>query len=72
MTELHPDLRENVRLLGDLLGHSIRQHPGPDCFDLIEQIRAAAKADRKHESGSSQRLAELLTGLGESDLPSGY
>ncbi|WP_097460752.1 phosphoenolpyruvate carboxylase [Mangrovitalea sediminis] len=68
MTELHPDLRENVRLLGDLLGHSIRQHPGPDCFDLIEQIRAAAKADRKHESGSSQRLAELLTGLGESDL----
>lgn len=68
MTELHPDLRENVRLLGELLGNSIRQHPGPDCFDLIEQIRAAAKADRKHESGSSQRLVELLTSLGETDL----
>ncbi len=61
MTELHPDLRENVRLLGDLLGQSIlRFPPGQDCYDRIEEIRAAAKADRRQESGSGQRLVKLL------------
>lgn len=68
MTELHPDLRENVRLLGDLLGQSIRQHPGQECFDLIEEIRAAAKSDRRHESGSGQRLVSLLSNLRDDQL----
>lgn len=68
MTELHPDLRENVRLLGELLGDSIRRSPGQDCFDLIEEIRAAAKADRLHESGSDQRLLNLLSKLRDDQL----
>lgn len=68
MTELHPDLRENVRLLGDLLGQSILQHPGRECFDLIEEVRAAAKADRRQESGSGQRLETLLRQLSDNEL----
>lgn len=68
MTELHPDLRDNVRLLGELLGDSIRQHPGQACYDRIEQIRAAAKADRRQESGSGQRLEELLSQLGDDEI----
>ena len=60
MTELHPELRENVRMLGELLGQSIRRYPGQDCYELIEEIRAAAKADRRQESGSGQRLVNLL------------
>jgi phosphoenolpyruvate carboxylase len=68
MTELHPNLRENVRLLGELLGESIRRHPGQDCFDLIEEIRAAAKADRQQESGSGQRLVNLLRQLTDDQL----
>ncbi|WP_336367102.1 phosphoenolpyruvate carboxylase [Marinobacter sp. C2H3] len=68
MTELHPDLRENVRLLGELLGQNIRHTPGQRCFDLIEEIRAAAKADRRQESGSGQRLVNLLGKLDDSEL----
>ncbi|MFE8072375.1 phosphoenolpyruvate carboxylase [Marinobacteraceae bacterium S3BR75-40.1] len=68
MTELHPALRENVRMLGEILGDSIRHHPGQDVFDLIEQVRKAAKADRHHESGSGQRLADLLAGLSDDQL----
>ena len=68
MTELHPDLRENVRMLGDLLGQSIRRQPGQDCYDLIEEIRAAAKADRLQESGSGQRLVRLLGKLSDDEL----
>ncbi|RBP33889.1 phosphoenolpyruvate carboxylase type 1 [Marinobacter pelagius] len=68
MTELHPDLRENVRMLGELLGQSIQRFPGQDCYDLIEEIRAAAKADRRQESGSGQRLVSLLRKLGDDEL----
>lgn len=68
MTELHPDLRENVRMLGELLGQSIRRYPGQHCYDLIEEIRAAAKADRNQESGSGQRLVSLLSKLRDDEL----
>ncbi|WP_076657243.1 phosphoenolpyruvate carboxylase [Marinobacter sp. LQ44] len=68
MTELHPDLRENVRLLGELLGQSIQRFPGQDCYERIEEIRAAAKADRRQESGSGQRLVTLLGQLSDDEL----
>ena len=68
MTELHPDLRENVRMLGELLGQSIRNQPGQHCYQLIEEIRAAAKADRRQESGSGQRLVSLLGKLSDDEL----
>ncbi|MGO1500519.1 MAG: phosphoenolpyruvate carboxylase [Marinobacter sp.] len=68
MTELHPDLRENVRMLGELLGQSIQRHPGQGCFELIEEIRAAAKSDRRQESGSGQRLVNLLGKLRDDEL----
>lgn len=68
MTELHPDLRENVRLLGELLGQSIQRFPGQDCYERIEEIRAAAKADRLQESGSGQRLVTLLGQLSDTEL----
>jgi len=68
VTELHPDLRENVRMLGEMLGQSIRRYPGQECFERIEEIRAAAKADRRQESGSGQRLVNLLGKLGDEEL----
>ncbi|GGY76014.1 phosphoenolpyruvate carboxylase [Marinobacter zhanjiangensis] len=68
MAELHPELRENVRLLGELLGENIRNYPGEDIYHLIEEIRAAAKADRRHESGSGQRLVSLLSNLRDDQL----
>jgi len=68
VTELHPGLRENVRMLGELLGQSIQRHPGQECYELIEEVRAAAKADRRHESGSGQRLVNLLGKLSDDEL----
>lgn len=68
MAELHPELRENVRLLGELLGENIRHYPGEEIYQLIEDIRAAAKADRRQESGSGQRLLSLLQNLRDDQL----
>jgi phosphoenolpyruvate carboxylase len=55
-------------MLGELLGQSIRSQPGQNCYQLIEEIRAAAKADRRQESGSGQRLVSLLGELSDDEL----
>lgn len=68
MAELHPNLRENVRRLGEILGECIQHYPGQEFYDLIEKIRRAAKADRRQESGSGERLAELLGNLSDAQL----
>src|SRR5690554_2032069 len=54
--------------MGELLGQSILQQPGRAYFDLIEQIREAAKSDRRQESGSGQRLETLLRQLSDDEL----
>ncbi len=68
MAELHPELRENVRLLGELLGDNIRNYPGEEIYQLIEEIRVASKADRRQEDGSGQRLIRLLSNLRDDQL----
>lgn len=68
MAELHPALRENVRRLGEMLGDCIQHYPGPEVYELVEKIRHAAKADRLQESGSGQRLADLLGNLSDEQL----
>jgi phosphoenolpyruvate carboxylase len=55
-------------MLGELLGQNIQHYPGQDCYDLIEEIRAAAKSDRRQESGSGQRLVSLLGKLSDDEL----
>lgn len=66
--ELHPNLRENVRLLGDLLGKSIRHHLGDEVFHKIENIRVAAKADRSSDIGERKKLKEALSCLTDDQL----
>ena len=39
MTDLHEDLRDNVRMLGDYLGQTIEDHKGRQFLDKIERIR---------------------------------
>ncbi len=69
MSELHPALRENVRLLGELLGENIREHHGDAFLEKIEAIRLAAKADRDVVDGdASPELVKLLTDLKDEEL----
>ncbi|MAM86707.1 MAG: phosphoenolpyruvate carboxylase [unclassified Hahellaceae] len=63
--ELDPSLRDNVRLLGDLLGQTIRQHLGDEFFNTIEAIRQAAKTDRKV---GSDELKTVLGKLSDDEL----
>jgi phosphoenolpyruvate carboxylase len=71
MSELHPALRDNVRLLGDLLGQNIQEHLGQEFLDKLEAIRAAAKVDRDEASGdASPELVRLLASLGDREIVS--
>ena len=67
MTDLQAPLRENVKLLGQLLGNTIRQDLGDAFVEEVEQIRGLAKSARSGE-GSVADLIEALRGLEDSDL----
>lgn len=55
----HAPLRDNVRLLGDMLGVTLREHGGDELFDRVEQIRRLAVAARTGRADASALLPEL-------------
>ncbi|MGW5524569.1 phosphoenolpyruvate carboxylase [Gordonia sp. NPDC003950] len=55
-------LREDIRLLGGILGDMVREHSGTDVFDLVENARVAAFKIRRAEIDRAE-LADLFTDL---------
>ena len=53
-------LREDVHLLGDLLGETLRAQEGEALFEMVERVRALAKSGRAGNSDDFDRLAGLL------------
>ena len=43
----HKPLRDDVRLLGELLGDVLRRHEGEAHFERVERVRALAKRGRR-------------------------
>jgi len=61
-------LRENVRLLGELLGETIHAHEGAELFTKVEGIRRLGKAINRAENGDSTPLVSLLGELNDADI----
>jgi phosphoenolpyruvate carboxylase len=55
-------LRDDIRFLGGVLGDTIRDHEGPEVFDLIERVRIEAFRVRREEVDRSA-VAEMLDGV---------
>jgi phosphoenolpyruvate carboxylase len=56
-----PDrLREDVRVLGDLVGQVLREQAGENLFALVEAVRTTAIAQRA-QPGDASRVPSLLT-----------
>jgi phosphoenolpyruvate carboxylase len=53
-------LRDDVHLLGDLLGETLRAQEGEELFAMVERVRALAKSGRGGNADDFDRLAELL------------
>ena len=58
----HKPLRQDVHLLGTLLGDALRARGGQSFFDTVERVRQLAKAAHAGE-GDFRDLAALLGGL---------
>jgi phosphoenolpyruvate carboxylase len=58
----HQPLRDDVRLLGGLLGETLRRQEGPALYERVERVRAFAKRTRR--SGIDETRAERFATLG--------
>ncbi len=57
-------LAEDIRLLGRILGETLRHFEGDQAFDLIEEIRQLAVASRRLEDfASREKLSHILDSL---------
>ena len=61
-------LRDDVRLLGDLLGECLRQQAGEDLYQTIETIRKASVATRGEQGAALSSLRDLLSPLDDATL----
>ena len=57
-------LREDIRLLGRILGDTVREQEGEQVFELVEQIRRASiRFHRDNEIGARRELEATLDSL---------
>src|SRR5271163_3551473 len=57
-------LRDDIRLLGRLLGDTVREQEGEEVFELVEQIRQASiRFHRHNEAGARRELEATLDSL---------
>jgi phosphoenolpyruvate carboxylase len=59
----HKPLRDDVRLLGELLGDTVKRFAGEDVFALVERVRALAKSSRSGNERAFSELADVLAGM---------
>jgi phosphoenolpyruvate carboxylase len=57
-------LREDIRLLGRILGDTVREQEGEEVFELVEQVRQASiRFHRHNEAGARRELEATLDSL---------
>ena len=60
ISDVHRPVREDVRLLGDLLGETLRRQEGAELFERVERVRAIAKARRTDPAADGAAGVEAL------------
>ena len=68
MTAIPDMLRENVRLLGELLGDTLLENKGPELFRKVEEIRRLGKTVNTTDGGDPQPLIDVLSSLEDTDI----
>lgn len=66
--QIDAPLREDVRLLGNLLGDTLKEQAGQDLFNQVEQIRALAKGARDGQIEAEKQLEQLFLSLEDHEI----
>ncbi len=68
LQQIDAPLRDDVRLLGNLLGETLKEHAGQDLFNQIEQIRALSKGARDGQVEAEKQLEQLFLSLEDHEI----
>ncbi len=64
-------LQEDIRLLGQILGDTVREHDGENAFEIVEAIRRLSVAfQRKSDEAAGRNLDTLLSRLSPAETVS--
>jgi len=63
MRDPHGALRDDVRLLGELLGKILQEQGGPQLYEHVEQIRQLSKTARSGEVEAYRQMSATLESL---------
>ena len=63
----HKPLRDDVRLLGELLGDTLKDQHGDDLLRAVERVRTLAKSGRAGDAGKFRLLADELARMSLAD-----
>lgn len=66
--QIDAPLRDDVRLLGNLLGETLKLHAGQDLFNQVEQIRALSKGARDGQVEAEKQLEQLFLSLEDHEI----
>jgi len=59
----HKPLRDDVRLLGEILGNTLRAREGEPLFLTVERVRALAKSARSGDAEDFETLASVMSSM---------
>ena len=59
----HQPLSDDIHLLGDLLGETLRSQESDQLFDVVEQVRRLSKGGRAGRDEDFSKLADLLASM---------
>ncbi|MDF1781712.1 MAG: phosphoenolpyruvate carboxylase [Alcanivoracaceae bacterium] len=66
--DIHAPLRDDVRMLGDMLGATLMQQDDSDLFETVEKIRKVSVQGRQQGAVDTAALQKLLTDLDDQKL----
>ena len=67
-TDPHKPLRQNIRMLGDMLGDAIVALEGQSVLDMVAEIREMSQLARSGDASARKRLVDLIGQLDDRNL----
>lgn len=68
MSKTYSAMHQNIHMLGDFLGETIREVQGNEILDLIEKIRALSRSSRSGDENAREALLDILTNISNENV----